>query len=88
MATAKAGAGCGEFYGDFLAVFEAPSLEPNAELELLTDAGAPGEYFEPVMGVLLGGAPALVGARRLMRPSGGTWRVVAENDVPSFDCPC
>ncbi|MBI5610677.1 MAG: hypothetical protein HY902_17505 [Deltaproteobacteria bacterium] len=87
---ARAGAGCGEFFGEILGLFTAKasgdgkftlqlqSPERNVELRwpaAAADVDGDG-HFE------------WIGPTQIWREVGPTVRPVFEIDIPDFDCPC
>ena len=94
--SARAGQGCGAFYGEFWALFELVERAGEPALVLLTDETEPGAFFIPELVVDLvtdldadgDGSVALVGMSALVRKVGAVYRHTASVVFPSYDCPC
>ncbi len=90
---ARAGDGCGEFMGEFWALWRIRLTADNKKppvLTLLTDERNPGRYFQPRLGVDLDGDGKMefIGNRGLLQPAGPILRESESVEVPSLDCPC
>lgn len=83
--SATAGDGCGDFRGEFWAIFK---VGPNGSLTLLTDAKSPGDLFVPTGAVMINGEVVFLSEGRILRKTGPLWRTVHEARIPYFDCPC
>lgn len=83
---ARAGRGCGDFYGEFWALWEVK----GDDLVLLSDGKEGGEppALRAVIDLGSDGKPEFVGTSKVLAAQGPVWRNVASYDVPMFDCPC
>ncbi len=88
--SARAGHGCGDFYGEFWAVWEVRRERGAVKLVLQTDVKAPGALFEPVAAADVDGDGdvELMSGSVLMSRVDGVYRVVEDRTPPDFDCPC
>ena len=90
---ARAGDGCGEFIGEFWALWRvrmgADDNKPPV-LTLLTDERDPGRFFEPRVGVDLDGDGKMefIGNNGLLQSAGPILRESESIEVPNLDCPC
>ncbi len=84
--SARAGDGCGDFYGELWALWRLD----GRRLVLLSDPEAPGTFFAPEAAADLDGdgVPELLQRDRLARPDAGVWRVTEDITTPFLDCPC
>ncbi|MEY2982131.1 MAG: hypothetical protein RL562_2358 [Planctomycetota bacterium] len=87
---AVAGSGCGDFFGEFWALWEVQGEGENARLRLLSDDRDPGRAVPPRAAVDLDGDGKLelIGPDAVLQPAGPTWRPGTSAEVPSMDCPC
>jgi hypothetical protein len=87
-AAVRAGVGCGEFAGEFWALFEIQ--EPRGRLVLLTDEDQPGPWFFPIAAVDADGdgQPEFVAPGAIASAVDATYRVTVQVHYPDFDCPC
>ena len=87
LADAQAGAGCGDFYGRFWAMWE---LDDAGNFILMSDPKTPGEISRIVGAVDSNndGKVELVTEDRIIAPVGPVHREVLNAEVPYFDCPC
>lgn len=88
-ARATAGIGCGQFWGEFWAVWEVTA--GGGGLTLLTDPRTPGEgLFLPtsVFDLEADGKPELLDEQTLVQPVDGTWQPTLRDRMQSYDCPC
>ncbi len=87
---AKAGEGCGGFYGEMIAIWLAvPAPGETYALQLASDPNAAGLVMPEVAADVDGdGVFELIGPGQLWRRAGATWRPALTLVVPNFDCPC
>ncbi len=85
-----AGSGCGDFFGEFWALWEVQGEGENARLRLLSDDRDPGRAVTPRAAADLDGDGKLelIGPDAVLQPAGPTWRPGTSAEVPSMDCPC
>jgi ketosteroid isomerase-like protein len=83
----RSGTGCGDFSGDFWALFE---VRPDGRLQLLTSPDWPGDQFSPdaVFDADGDGHPEFMNRERVIQWSGEVYRQTFEIEVPDYDCPC
>ncbi len=88
--SATAGAGCGDFYGEFWAIWEIQGSLDRPKLRLLTDPANPGKFFVPTSAVDLDGdgIPEFLNRDVLVRPQKDVHRPTEDVGVNSYDCPC
>lgn len=86
----RAGNGCGDFYGEHVAVFAVRGQGSGAKLRLLSDDRAPGRLLTPrlAMDVDADGKVELIGDDGIWRAVGPTWRVGPSWELPNLDCGC
>ena len=89
----RAGDGCGEFIGEFWALWQirppkSPGKAPT--LVLLSDERDPGRFFMPELAVDLDGDGRVefLSGDAIMRQAGAELRDAESIDVPNLDCPC
>ena len=90
-AQARAGFGCGSFWGELWAIWEVRSTASGPQLVLLTDERVPGDgLFFPTSAFDLegDGVPELMNTTTLLQAVDGTLRPTVVSEVPSYDCPC
>ncbi len=90
---ARAGDGCGEFMGEYWALWRVrPARDPKKPpaLALLTDEADPGRYFQPRLAVDLDrdGKMEFIGVNGLLQSAGPILRESESVEVPNLDCPC
>ena len=87
---AQAGGGCGDFIGEYWAIWRVLGEDDKARLVLMTDDRAPGRYFVPRTAVDLDGdgAPEFIGTDAVLQPAGPVLRETDGIEVPNLDCPC
>ena len=86
----RSGAGCGGFFGEFGAIWQAQSPTPNTYvLQLASDPKALDPRMpQAAVDVDGDGVFELVAPDQIWRRTGATWRPVLTLPVPNFDCPC
>lgn len=86
----RAGNGCGDFFGEHVAVFAVRGEGGGAVLRLLTDDKAPGRTLTPRLAIDVDsdGKVELIGDDGVWRAVGPTWRVGPSWELPSLDCGC
>ncbi len=86
----SAGDGCGDFQGDFWAIWRVVGEGKTARLQLLTDDTAPGRLFVPrsASDMDADGRYEFLGSDALLQPAGPILRHTESIEVPSLDCPC
>lgn len=82
---ATVGHGCGDFLGEFWALFE-----QGSDFVLLSDGKSPGVPIElhSLTDLNADGTFEFVGPKVLVQAAGPVWRVTQQRDVPFLDCPC
>jgi hypothetical protein len=82
----RSGIGCGEFYGEFWALYRLV----GDQVVLLTDSVNPGTPFlaEAVADVDGDGDAEFFGTSGVVRKSGAVWRVTNPVGRPDYDCSC
>ena len=90
---ALAGDGCGEFMGEFWALWQvrpAKAAGKAPTLVLLSDDRDPGRFFQPQLAVDLDGDGRMefLSTDGVFRPTGAVLRESEAIEVPNLDCPC
>lgn len=86
----RAGTGCGDFLGEFWALWQVQGEGAAAKLRLLSDDREPGRIVRPEMAVDADGDSRveLIGVDGVLRAVGPTWRIEPSWELPSLDCGC
>ena len=86
----RAGTGCGDFLGEFWALWQVQGEGASAKLRLLSDDREPGRIVRPEMAVDVDGDGhiELIGVDGVLRAIGPTWRIDPSWELPSLDCGC
>lgn len=86
VARAQAGTGCGDFYGQFWAMWEVT----DGGFVLMSDPKVPGELNRIVGAADVNGDGKVefVTEDKVIGPVGPVHRMISNAEVPYFDCPC
>lgn len=86
----RAGTGCGDFLGEFWALWQVQGEGAGAKMRLLSDDREPGRIVRPEMAVDVDGdgRVELIGVDGVLRAIGPTWRIDPSWELPSLDCGC
>ncbi len=87
---ATAGTGCGDFIGEYWAIWRVMGSDDKPRLVLVTDDRAPGRYFMPRTAADIDGDGTLefIGTDAVLQPVGAVLRETDGVEVPDLDCPC
>ncbi|GEM_PF-619931 len=88
--SAHAGDGCGDFIGEYWAIWRVKGTDDKPSLVLMTDDRAPGRFFVPRLATDLDGdgTHEFISADGLLQPVGPVLRESQGIEVPNLDCPC
>lgn len=86
VARAQSGTGCGDFYGQFWAMWEVT----DGGFVLMSDPKVPGELnrIEAAADANGDGKVELITTDKVIGPVGPVHRVISNAEIPYFDCPC